>query len=425
MSARFCSQCGASLREESRFCASCGASTNGSPASAPAAPAMSEFLVKSGFAKTRLVIAEGLLTVDVDAVPPALGHRFRRAWLLEVAALIVLAVVLSAAGAAEKGGVGSLILGLCIVAAAIGTPLIYWTVIRAKHQIFTVVTPLASIERLSVGTANTVIMVALWLCLGLPGLFYYIWTTRFPAVIVHAPFMLGPDRVGKLAFRCNSQAETSRLLDTLKRPPPGQPDPRADQQPSIAPALAPTTPAPTGCQVEFDADGRVVRIDVPEGRWALKVKGQNKYYEQRMSSLLEAAETLNRLDAIPQLTYYTVTTPAGSLGRDCQGFYTEAPLKTKNLTVGARGDRSKAVEFSSLKLAGDPLQNQTSVALLKKKGQYVRFVLLMKCGKCGYESPVETQAGSLVRECYCCGTENTGQRGTVSVVLGSGLVVEI
>lgn len=422
MSARFCSQCGASLREESRFCASCGASTDGSPASAPAAPARSEFLVRSGFATTRLVIAEGLLTVDVDAVPPALGRRFRRAWLLEVAAFIVLSVVLSAAGAADKGSAGSVILGICLLVGVIGTPLVYWTVIRSRHQLFTVVTPLASIARLSIGTANTVVMVALWLCLGLPGLFYYIWTTRNPTVVVYAPFMLGPGTVGKLAFRCDSQAETRRLLDTLKRPPPGQPDPRADQQPSIAPGLAPTTPAPTRCQVEFDADGGVVRVDVPESRWALKVKGQNKYYEQRMSSLLEAAETLNRLRAIPQLTYYTVTTPDGSLGRDCQGFYTEAPLKTKNLTVGARGNRSTTVELSSLKLAGDPLQNQTSVALLKKKGQYARLVLLMKCGKCGYESPVETQAGSLVRECYCCGTENTGQRGTVKVALGAGFV---
>jgi hypothetical protein len=424
MSARFCSQCGVSLREESRFCASCGASTDGSPGSAPAAPARSEFLVKSGFAKTRLLVAGGLLTVDVDAVSPALGRRFRRAWLLEVAAFIVLAIVLTTAGAAENGSAGSIFLGLCLFVGVIGTPLVYWTVIRSRHQLFTVVTPLASLEMVSIGTANTVIMVALWLCLGLPGLFYYIWTTRNPTVIVHAPFMLGPDRVGKLAFRCDSQAETRRLLDTLRQPPQGQHEPRVGQ-PAIAPALAPTTPAPTRCRVEFDANGRVVRIDVPKGRWALKVKGQNNYYEQSASSLLEAAEILKTLDAIPRLTYYTVTTPDGSLGRDCQGFYAEAPLKTKNLTVGARSDRSKAVEFSSLKLAGDPLQNQTSVALLKKKGQYARFVLLMKCGECGYESPVETQAGSLVRQCYCCGTENTGQRGTVSVVLGAGLVVEI
>ncbi len=422
MNTRFCPHCGASLRQDSRFCGSCGAGTDRSPTNAAAAPASTEFLVKSGFAKTRLLVAGGLLTVDVDAVPPALGRRFRRAWLLEVAAFIVLAVVLTAAGAAENGSAGSIVLGLCLLVGVIGTLLVYWIVIRSRHQLFTVVTPLASIEKLSVGTANPLIMVALWLCLGLPGLFYYIWTTRNPTVVVYAPFMLGPDTVGKLGFRCENQAETRRLVDTLKQPPQGLPEPRADQQPSIASSLAPTTPASTRCQVEFDANGRVVRIDVPEGRWALKVKGPNNYYERSASSLLEAAEILKTLDAIPRLTYYTVTTPDGFLGRDCQGFYTEAPLKTKNLTVGARGDRSRVVEFSSLKLAGDPLQNQTSVALLKKKGQYARFVLLMKCGKCGYESPVETQAGSLVRECYCCGTENTGQRGTVSVALGTGMV---
>jgi zinc-ribbon domain len=233
MSARFCSQCGASLREESRFCASCGASTDGSPASAPAAPARSEFLVKSGFAKTRLVIAEGLLTVDVDAVPPALGRRFRTALIVEVAALIILAVVLSAAGAADKGSAGSVILGLCLFVGLIGTPLVYWTVIRSKHQLFTVVAPLASIERLSVGTANPVIMVALWLCLGLPGLFYYIWTTRYPTVVVYAPFVLGPDKAGKLGFRCENQAETRRLIDLLKPSPKGRPRPQTQPQASV------------------------------------------------------------------------------------------------------------------------------------------------------------------------------------------------
>jgi hypothetical protein len=176
------------------------------------------------------------------------------------------------------------------------------------------------------------------------------------------------------------------------------------------------------CEAKFNANGRVVSIDVPEGRWALKVKGQNKYYEQRASSLLEAAEILRKVDAIPQLTYYTVTTPDGSLGRDSQGYYTEAPIKTTNLIVGSRGDRSRVVEFSSLRGFGDTLKNQTSVALMKKNGQYSRLVLLMKCGKCDYESPVETQAGSLVRECYCCGTENTGHRGEVSVLVGTGMV---
>jgi hypothetical protein len=177
------------------------------------------------------VIAEGLLTVDVEAVPPTLGRRFRRAWLLEVAAFIVLAVVLTAAGAAENGSAGSIVLGLCLLVGVIGTPLVYWTVIRSRHQLYAVVTPLASIERLSVGTANPLIMVALWLCLGLPGLFYYIWTTRYPTVVVYAPFMLGPDTVGKLGFRCENQAETRRLIDLLKPSPKGRP--RSQVQPQV------------------------------------------------------------------------------------------------------------------------------------------------------------------------------------------------
>lgn len=422
MSTRFCPQCGASLREDSRFCASCGANLDGTQLATPIAAATSEFLVKAGLAKARLVIADGLLTAEVDAIPPALGRKFRRAWLLEAVAFFVLAGVFGAAGLVQTNSPGTTILSLWLLVGLIGTPIVYWTVIRSKHQMFTVVTPLASIEKLSVGGANPVLMVLLWLCLGLPGLFYYIWTTRFPAVVVHAQFMLGPDRVGKLAFRCDGQAETRRLLDTLKRPPQGQPEPRADQQPANALGLASPTPVSTGCEVRFDANGKVAGIDVPEGRWALKVKGQFKYYERRASSLLEAAEILKKVDATPQLTYYTVTTPAGALGRDCQGFFTEAPLKTKNLTVGTRSERSKTVEFSSLRLVGDPRQLQTSVALLKKKGEYARLVLLMKCGKCDYESPVETQAGSLVRECYCCGTENAGHRGTVSVALGTGMV---
>ena len=42
----------------------------------------------------------------------------------------------------------------------------------------------------------------------------------------------------------------------------------------------------------------------------------------------------------------------------------------------------------------------------------------MKCGRCGYESPVETQAGA-IRECYCCGVTNKGQRGNINVFVGS------
>jgi hypothetical protein len=137
---------------------------------------------------------------------------------------------------------------------------------------------------------------------------------------------------------------------------------------------------------------------------------------------LLAAEILKKIDVIPQFTYYTVDTPDGALGRDIQGYYTEAPLKTKNLILESRCDKSEAVEYSSLKGFGDMLKNQTSVAMLKKNGEYSRLVLLMKCGHCDYESPVETQPGELVRECYCCGAENKGHRGKVNIFLGAGMV---
>ena len=40
----------------------------------------------------------------------------------------------------------------------------------------------------------------------------------------------------------------------------------------------------------------------------------------------------------------------------------------------------------------------------------------------GYESPVETDAGELIRECYCCGAENRGIRGGINVFTPGGMV---
>jgi len=40
----------------------------------------------------------------------------------------------------------------------------------------------------------------------------------------------------------------------------------------------------------------------------------------------------------------------------------------------------------------------------------------------GYESPVETDAGELIRECYCCGAENRGNRGGINVFTPGGMV---
>ena len=175
-------------------------------------------------------------------------------------------------------------------------------------------------------------------------------------------------------------------------------------------------------KVEFDANGKVLTIEVPQGQWTREQKGQAGYYTQKANSLLQAAEILKKIDSVPQLTYYVVNTPDGSLGRDLQGYYTEAPIKMKNIIVESGCGKSEAVQFSSLKDFGNKFANQTTVAHLKSVGKYSRLILLMKCGHCGYESPVETQPGSLVRECYCCGAENRGHRGEINIILGSHTV---
>jgi len=176
------------------------------------------------------------------------------------------------------------------------------------------------------------------------------------------------------------------------------------------------------CKVVFDSNGQVASIEIPQGHWTIKQNGQSKYYTQIANSLLEATEILKKIDSIPQLTYYVVDTPNGTLCRDIQGYNTEASIKTTNLIVESRLEKSEAVNFSSLMGFGDMQANQTTVAHLKKTGQYSRLVLLMKCGHCGYESPVETQPGSLVRECYCCGAVNKGHRATITMYFDSSKV---
>lgn len=172
-------------------------------------------------------------------------------------------------------------------------------------------------------------------------------------------------------------------------------------------------------KIEYDANGNVLNIEVPVGRWKEERKGPSRYYTQNASSLLQATELLKRVNSIPEVTYYVVTTPDGSFGRDIQGFYTEASIKTKNIALEVSGVKQNAVESSSLMGFGNMLANQQTVAQLKSQGQYAKLILQMKCGKCGYESPIETEPGSFSRECYCCGIENKCQRGNVNVFLGS------
>ena len=173
------------------------------------------------------------------------------------------------------------------------------------------------------------------------------------------------------------------------------------------------------CVVRYGSDSKVLSIETPQGQWQKEQKGPSTYYTQKASSLLEATELLKKVDRIPSVTYYVVETPDGSLGRDMNGFYTEAPIRTDNLRVECKRDNTPAeVQCLSLTDFGNTMENQRNTAITKTQG-YAKLILLMECGACGYKSPIETEAGSLVRQCYCCGTKNTASRAPVSVFLGT------
>jgi HEAT repeat protein len=178
---------------------------------------------------------------------------------------------------------------------------------------------------------------------------------------------------------------------------------------------------PQPSSVEFDAEGKVSKVDVPAGEWAVEQRGQTHYCTQQAPSLLHATEMLKAVLSVPELTYYIVETPDGALCRDMLGFYTEGPIKTSGLTLHTSQPASDTVESLSLTAFGDAMKSQASVAQLKQQGNYANFILLMECGRCGYKSPVETQAGPMERECYCCGATNKTTRGTINVMLGSGM----
>lgn len=175
--------------------------------------------------------------------------------------------------------------------------------------------------------------------------------------------------------------------------------------------------------VEFDAEGKVTRVDMPSGSWRHDRSGSNEYFTQQADTLLHATELLQAVSSVPGLTYYTVETPDGALGRDALGFYTEAPLKTHGLSLLPSVPEPVTVGSMSLTAYGDdPMRSQLVVAQLKQQRQYANFVLLMECGRCGYKSPVETSAGEMERQCYCCGAVNRTHRASVSVATPYGMV---
>lgn len=188
-----------------------------------------------------------------------------------------------------------------------------------------------------------------------------------------------------------------------------------DMAPEQAPAWKPGT-------VEFDAEGKVITVDMPGDLWLFRYTGQNRYYSQPGRSLLHATEILMTVASIPGLSYYTVDTPDGSLGRDTVGFYTKAPIKTSGLTLEIPTPVADRVEAVSLTAFGDLLESQATVARLKEAGEYAALVLLMECGHCGYKSPVETQAGEIERQCYCCGAMNSSERWSINVFSGLKMI---
>ena len=201
--------------------------------------------------------------------------------------------------------------------------------------------------------------------------------------------------------------------------------PTGTMAPSAKPApLTAASPA-SDVHVTFDEAGKVSVVEVPQGRWGTTKKGDAGFHAQRGPTLLYAAETLKKLGDIPGLTYYVVETPDGSLGRDIFGFYTETPIKTFGLTPGSTVGVDTSVEMGRLTGSGDQMKQASTIANLRSVGKYSFLVLMMECGRCGYESPVETEPGPLSRQCYCCGASNTGTRGSITVMAAPDHVVEI
>ena len=171
--------------------------------------------------------------------------------------------------------------------------------------------------------------------------------------------------------------------------------------------------------IQYD-NGKMISVDVNQISWSLQTNGGSNYYSHKADSLFVAGEILKKLSSIPSQTYYLVDTPDGTLGRDINGFFTEAPIKSTNLKIDNPCGKTGSVQAQSLMGFGNMMNNQNSVALQQMNGQYAKLILMMKCGQCGYESPVETVSGDMERQCYSCGTNNKTFRGIISVYTPMG-----
>ena len=175
--------------------------------------------------------------------------------------------------------------------------------------------------------------------------------------------------------------------------------------------------------MKFDATGKVQSIDVPKiFSWIMDNHGQTKYYSTKINELIIRHRDFTFDKKYSSNDILCSRHTRWNFGRDINGFYTEKPIKAKDLKIDAGRRKSEPVEFLSLKGFGNEQANLVSVANIRSQGQYARLVLFMKCGHCGYESPIETEPGTIQAECYCCGVKNYGTRGDVMIMLRSGPV---
>ncbi|MDR0430595.1 MAG: DUF805 domain-containing protein [Tannerellaceae bacterium] len=175
-------------------------------------------------------------------------------------------------------------------------------------------------------------------------------------------------------------------------------------------------------KVTFDDNGKFVKATLPGVSWNKHFSGGSTYFSCNAPTLFQATEILRDISSIPPSTYYVVDTPDGSLGRDLNGFYTEAQIKSNGIRPETNANKTTPVEALSLTAFGNVVKDQNSVAFLKSTGQYASFILQMECGYCGYKSPVETKEGNLERQCYACGTVNKTQRAQIRVYTPRGIV---
>ena len=86
-------------------------------------------------------------------------------------------------------------------------------------------------------------------------------------------------------------------------------------------------------QARSTASIKLNTLILQHGTWSFQRNGDSVYYSYKADSLFVASEILKKLIFILPQTYYTVDTQDGTLGRDINGFFTEAPIKICDLKI--------------------------------------------------------------------------------------------